>query len=118
MGNLTSSSNFNDLVLNALGSDGQKAALKAEKTNALLEQKNNVKTLKKKLGTYRAQMASQGIGASNGGVELGLIEDAEDENKSIVDSFNQKLKSKARANRQKALLAAGDFVKKASFVSS
>ena len=114
MGNLTSSANFNDLILTVLRGDPERENLKAERKNVLLEQKNNLKTLKQKLGSYRAKMASQGAGSLNGGVEAGLYEKTQDENQALADSFNKKLKAKTRANRQKALLAAGDLIKNAS----
>ena len=114
MGNLTSSANLNDLILTALNGDPEAEKLKAERKNVLLEQKNNLKTLKQKLGSYRAKMASNGAASLNEGVIRGLKKDIEDENKALADSFNQKLKAKTRANRQKALLAASDLLKKAS----
>ena len=63
MGNLNSS--VSDLVLMALNGDPEAENLKAERKNVLLEQKNNRKMLKQKLGSYRAKMASQGAGALN-----------------------------------------------------
>ena len=114
MGNLTSSANFNDLILTALTGDTEAENLKAERRKVLLEQKNNVKTLKQKLGSYRAKMAAHGAGSLNEGVENGLLQETEDENRALADAFNKKLKAKTRANRQKALLAVGDLLKTAS----
>lgn len=111
MGNLTSSANVNDLILTAFNGDADTEKLKAERKNILSSQQNNLKALKQKLGSYRAKMASQGAGDLNEGVELGLIEDVKNTNNALGDTFNQKLKAKTRANRQKALLAAGDLIK-------
>ena len=112
MGNLNSS--VSDLVLMAINGDPEAEKLKAERKNALLEQKNNIKNLKQKLGSYRAKMASQGAGSLNEGVEKGLLEQTDQDNQALADSFNRKLKAKTRANRQKALLAAGDLIKSAA----
>ena len=114
MGNLTSSTHFNDLILTTLNGDQEAKNLKAERKNVLLEQKNNQETLKQKLGSYRAKMASEGVAGVSDGVAKGLLEETEEQNKALADSFNRKLKAKTRANRQKALLAAGDLIKSAS----
>ena len=114
MGNLTSSANFNDLILTTLSGDKEAQNLKEDRKNILLEQKNNLRTLKQKLGSYRAKMAAQGVNSLNGGVESGLMQETEDENATLANSFNKKLKAKTIANRQKALLAAGDLLKAVS----
>ncbi len=112
MGNLNSS--VGDLVLMALNDDSEAENLKAERKKALLEQKNNFQTLKQKLGSYRAKMASQGAGSLNEGVTNGLIDQMDKENQALADAFNRKLKEKTRANRQKALLTAGNLIKSAT----
>ena len=85
MGNLNSS--VSDLVLMALNGDPEAENLKAERKNVLLEQKNNRKMLKQKLGSYRAKMASQGAGALNEGVEMDYL----NENKNKIKHWQMLL---------------------------
>ena len=100
------SSSFGGLVYEALTGD-QKKELKNEKRNALLEQESNIQDYKKKLGSYRAKMAAQGISGISSGVEKGLKEEMQEDNRSIAQKLNQKIKNYQNAMRRKTLLTLG-----------
>ena len=100
------SSSFGGLVYEAL-TGNQKKELKKEKENALLEQQNNIQNYKKKLGSYRSKMASEGVFGISSGVQEGLEEDTLNANASIAQKLNQKIKNAQNTMRRKTLLSLG-----------
>ncbi|MBO5997950.1 MAG: hypothetical protein J6P93_05435 [Alphaproteobacteria bacterium] len=100
------SSNLGGLLYETLTGE-QKKELKNEKRNALLEQQNNIQNYKKKLGSYRAKMASQGIAGMSDGVQNGLQEETLNANASIAQKLNQKIKDYQNTMRRRTLLSLG-----------
>ncbi|MBE6449232.1 MAG: hypothetical protein E7013_00835 [Alphaproteobacteria bacterium] len=98
----TKDSLFYDLITGE-----NKTQLNLEKQATLLKQQENIKEYKKKLGSYRANMASQGAGANLSSVLDGLAQDVEIKNSLATNQLNQKIRNANRTRRKQTLLNLG-----------